>query len=585
MSRVRAVVGGLALAATLSGCVGLHADSTITPGLEFGPERPERVVYLPPGPQANASAEATIRGFLRAAAVSGEGITVARSFLTDSLAETWKPDAHADIVEEGIQGPLRQIGSTGYELSGALVGTVDASGRLVPAPADATITVRIGLVREAGQWRISELPDGFGRWLSRGAFSQLMSAVDLHYLAGDDLLVPDVRYLVSDSLATRLAQAQLGPIPGYLTGAVSSDLTGLRLLVDAVTVADGVASVDFAAARVSPDPAARRGMWGQLVATVTQAPTVTHVAVTVEGASLDLQGLAPPVAAPEDVGFREAAVPATSLPLLRLGTALYPLDPARLSQGDLDTVVEKPSEFPDVGTQFTDIAMTPTGTEIAAVGGGELARFRRGMGESVPNFGSGLTGPAYDPDGWLWVAGRAGVQRTGAIWVLDGRSWPPGSEAAAPRPLLAPWLAERRPVAIALSADGARAAVISTDTRGRGPRLEIAGVLRDAAGAPTALAAEPLRLAPSLTRITDVAWIGATEVAVLASSDTEAVAPHVVTLGQQVRPLPVAPGAEAITTLGGERRIVVTTADGLLLRAGGTWQRVGVGDDLVVAGR
>ena len=255
MSRVRAVVGGLALAATLSGCVGLHADSTITPGLEFGPERPERVVYLPPGPQANASAEATIRGFLRAAAVSGEGITVARSFLTDSLAETWKPDAHADIVEEGIQGPLRQIGSTGYELSGALVGTVDASGRLVPAPADATITVRIGLVREAGQWRISELPDGFGRWLSRGAFSQLMSAVDLHYLAGDDLLVPDVRYLVSDSLATRLAQAQLGPIPGYLTGAVSSDLTGLRLLVDAVTVADGGASVDFAAARVSPDPA------------------------------------------------------------------------------------------------------------------------------------------------------------------------------------------------------------------------------------------------------------------------------------------------------------------------------------------
>ena len=127
--------------------------------------------------------------------------------------------------------------------------------------------------------------------------------------------------------------------------------------------------------------------------------------------------------------------------------------------------------------------------------------------------------------------------------------------------------------------------MISTDTRGRGPRLEIAGVLRDAAGAPTALAAEPLRLAPSLTRITDVAWIGATEVAVLASSDTEAVAPHVVTLGQQVRPLPVAPGAEAITTLGGERRIVVTTADGLLLRAGGTWQRVGVGDDLVVAGR
>ena len=305
-------------------------------------------------------------------------------------------------MEEGIQGPLRQIGSTGYELSGALVGTVDASGRLVPAPADATITVRIGLVREAGQWRISELPDGFGRWLSRGAFSQLMSAVDLHYLAGDDLLVPDVRYLVSDSLATRLAQAQLGPIPGYLTGAVSSDLTGLRLLVDAVTVADGVASVDFAAARVSPDPAARRGMWGQLVATVTQAPTVTHVAVTVEGASLDLQGLAPPVAAPEDVGFREAAVPATSLPLLRLGTALYPLDPARLSQGDLDTVVEKPSEFPDVGTQFTDIAMTPTGTEIAVVGA--LPARHGGVG---PQFRQRADRPGIRSR-WLAVGGRTG---------------------------------------------------------------------------------------------------------------------------------------------------------------------------------
>ena len=111
-------------------------------------------------------------------------------------------------------------------------------------------------------------------------------------------------------------------------------------------------------------------------------------------------------------------------------------------------------------------------------------------------------------------------------------------------------------------------------------------VVRDEAGAPTGLSAMPIRLAPSLQRIRDVVWIDSTELAVLAATTAkDPVVPQLVTLGQQVQALPEVADARHISTLGGERRLVVTAPDGVFLRAGGTWQRVGVGEDIVVAGR
>lgn len=588
MSRRRwaALMAGGSLA--LGGCVGLHPDPAISPGLTVGADSQDRVVYVPPGPQENSTAEAIIRGFVRANASSGEGITVARSYLTRTLAGSWNPDARTDVVST-TDGELRQVKPGLFELTSTLLGQVGDDGRYVPATVGKTSTLRLKVISEGGQWRISALPEGVGRWLARSAFNQLMSPVPLHYVSlGDpDTLIPDVRWFVRDQLASRLTRAQLGPIPSYLVGAVRTDLANLHLVVDAVPVRAGVASVDFAAARVSPDPRARRGMWGQLVATLTAAPNVSAVDVTVEGAALDVDGVSPPVARSSELGFRESVDPIVTQPLLRVGQGVYSVDPARFGQPGLDLVVEQSPVFPPITEQFTDLALAATGKELAAVAQGELARFRASEVASVPNFGTHLTGPAYDQRGWLFVGGRAGAKaETGAIWAVDTGVWPPTAAGGQARRISVPWLADRRPVAVAISADGARAAVVSTDAEDAHVRLDVVGVVRDDAGAPTGLSAMPIRLAPSLQRIRDVVWIDSTELAVLAATTAkDPVVPQLVTLGQQVQALPEVADARHISTLGGERRLVVTAPDGVFLRAGGTWQRVGVGEDIVVAGR
>ena len=51
-------------------------------------------------------------------------------------------------------------------------------------------------------------------------------------------------------------------------------------------------------------------------------------------------------------------------------------------------------------------------------------------------------------------------------------------------------------------------------------------------------------------------------------------------------PGPEIAGARTITTVNGERGLVVTTDDHqVLIRAGSRWQRVGEGTDLLVAAR
>ena len=74
---------------------------------------------------------------------------------------------------------------------------------------------------------------------------------------------------------------------------------------------------------------------------------------------------------------------------------------------------------------FPNSQLFGDGKELAGVAHGELARFRDAEAQSVPNFGTDLTGPAYDARGWLWVGGRAGSRgQAGAIWVVDSGVWP-----------------------------------------------------------------------------------------------------------------------------------------------------------------
>jgi hypothetical protein len=183
----------------------------------------------------------------------------------------------------------------------------------------------------------------------------------------------------------------------------------------------------------------------------------------------------------------------------------------------------------------------------------------------------------------LWIAG----QNDGAarIWAVNAAADPGSVERTRPSRVGADWLRGRSVTALRVAPDGQRVAVVSTDTKGADPRIDVAGVTRSTNGVPERLA-EPLRVAPTLTLVRDAVWVDQTTLAILGRIAPRAsVRVWTAAVGGRMQAAELADvaGAQSITTLSGERSLVATTDDGrVLLRAGSSWLEVAEGTDFAV---
>ena len=591
MRASRAGLVALLVAAMLGGCLGGQGDGRVRPGLDINAPGGEPAIYLPPGPQVGAAPESIIRGFLRAGAVTGDAITVAQSFLTRSATPRWNPDLGTVVIGGENEVKVVDNGDGRYAVSASLVGRIDARGRYSRASTAAEVTMSVRLVSVEGQWRLTELPGDFGRWMTQGGVRQLLQPVAVHYVAASsDALIPDVRWLSGDRLATRLVRAQLGAVPNYLEGAARTDLGGgVKLVVDAVPVVDGIATVDLGTVGLPTDVSARRNIWAQLVATLLQAPNVVAVEVAVEGAPLELPGVSGPVSSLSQWGLRTVALPSEADSLLRIGARVYPVDLDHVLEPGLESLTAAGSTFPAISGQWTNLARSFVGNEIAAVSvnGTALARWHPTGALPPAVFASRLTRPTYDRTNVLWVGGLgSGANASARLWALNAAVDPTNGEASTPYPVEVVWLSDRVVRSVDVSLDGLRVAIVSTDSAGVDARLDVAGINRRPNGLPVALAAVPMRLAAHLVDIRDATWISPTELGVLGRDPQEAEGgPFFVTLGDDTRKLSPLEGAHALTTLGGERGLALITANSVALRAGTRWITLPSATDLAVPAR
>ncbi|MFC7491631.1 MULTISPECIES: GerMN domain-containing protein [unclassified Knoellia] len=575
------------VAAVLAGCSGsVGAGRAVEPGLEVrgGEAQPVRAFF--PGPAEQATQQQIAAGFVRAGAASDGDYETARSFLTPEAAKAWVPEGEVLLYSTSTPLTVKPQPPNVAVLSGGVEGTIDINGRYVNAAPSTSRNVVFEFARVKGEWRISKVPKDFGRWITTSDLGNLLKPYTLHYLAKDRrALVPDRRWFPRDHLATRLARAQLADPPAYLAGSVRNDIPrGSRLTADSVSVNDGIARVEITGS-VPTDRVQRENVWAQLVSTLLQDSRVQAVTVRVGDVTLELPGVDLPVRTLQQVGFPDPPASSTGRPVVRRGDSLFLL-PSSSAAGRQP---EK-SGHVDLTRTFRSLAMSADSTEMTAVDpdGQGLSRFHGTTRYEMPFFGTKVGHPAYDTRGFLW-AGGIGLDEESdlRLWAFNMAGDPATQRQPAAKAVAADWLKERRVIESKPSPDGSRVAILHTAEDGSKPQLDLAGVVRGPGGEPTQLAA-PQRLGAKLVELAGLVWLSDLTVATLArrAGSTEKRRPYVISVDGQEQSLAEVSRGLAITSGGGERDILVTTSDGVVLsRAGQQWISLGPGTDVVIPAR
>jgi len=585
--RVRAALGVAVAMLLLAGCGGLSRSGEVQSGLDVGSGNPPVLGVNPPGPAPGATQDSIVRGFVRAGAASDAAYDNARAFLSSPMSERWKPDRTLVLLADDVAPRATLIDAAKVKLTARAAGTVDADGRYTAARPGAVVSATFGLSTVGGEWRISELPDGFGRWITSSQVSRLVQPYDVHYVStSQHALVPDTRWFPVDKLATRLARAQLAPVPGHLEdAAVTAVPLGARLLGDAVSIESGVATVNLLSVeKLSSGESTRQNLWAQFVSTLTQDTNVSRVELSVNGVPVNVDGLDGPASSLSDVGFSTPTVPVLARPVVRRGDDVVSFDPSTLG-GKEPRQPAVSGSYPQVLHTFHRLALASDGSEIAGVDpdGNGISRWRGTNRYEVSLAATDVGNPAYDRRGYLWMGGVGSKgAKSPRLWVVDLAANPAAPGAAA-TPVAAAWLDGRRVVEARVAPDGDRVAVLSTRLDGSDTRIDVAGVVRTGGGHPQRLAA-PLRTGASLSRATSIAWLDDRTLAALGVLDGKVLRPVIVSVGGEVRGLTPVPDAVSIASTGGERDLWVVSSNGRLhSRAGSQWVDSGPATDLAVA--
>jgi hypothetical protein len=503
----------------------------------------------------------------------------------------------ADVIVYDGDLAFRQVDEDSVEVTASVLARVTPDGRYVEQPPGVRERLVLGLTKVGGEWRIELPTSGFGLWLDNDQFNRVFANRFIYYVTRPGgSLVPDSRWFPNGPrLATTLARAQLSTVPPHLAGAVTTGVpAGTRLAVNAVPVSNGKAQVNLSSQALSADPAGRAAMWAQLTKTLSQVASVSSVALAVDNTPLELPGGVTSVGSASELGYDVVPKASIDTALVRSGDLIRRIDPRYVPDNQASKRPDLKPKDSDVGRipdTWRSLALSADGKQVAAVAGNrsELSIWRATEPvRPVAPFATALIRPVYDPGGYLWIAGAddAGDDR---VFVLDAVSNDPN---ATPKPVSTPWLKNRLVKTLAMSADGARLLVVTTDRAGLDEQLGLSGVVRAPNGEPKSLT-EPLRQAQSLTRIQDVTWLDPTSYALLGQVRSgDPMRPWLATIGagvdgtrSQAGRLNAVPGAVSITSVGGPREILIVRSDArILARAGSNWPPIARGSDVLVPG-
>jgi len=542
-------------AVLLSGCSTVPSNSPTVPITQVAEPTDGAVGIEPLSPSPGATPEEVVSGFIDASASSVRRHPVARQYLSEQAAGSWEDGDGVTVLSADYARVQTQPGTV--QVTANQVGTVDERGVFTVGNGDVFVHA-FTLVEEAGEWRITDPPDGL--LLLEPDFARTYEQVDAYFLDPTGTrVVPDPRYLVDGEAQPNVMVQRLldGPSPAIAAGVVNP-LSGAELR-STVSTSGQTATVDLT---FPPDvsDATLTGAAGQLVWSLEQLG-LQSVVVLRDGQPLRLPGVPEAQRVDDWAGLDPDAAPADAVGHYLADGALRRADgtaapgPAGAGAYGLSSAGVSVDARSSVLGLMAGVSTTvsPSGapaTLWAGPYGGDLAPVLNGSSFTAPTTAA--------PRAEVWT-------------VRDGSEVVRLPSGGVPQTVSATTLAGLgRTSTFQLSPDGVRAAVVVEGPQGG--QLYVGTVVR----AEDVVSVRDLRsVAPSVRQVVDVAWRNAGTLMLLAGDpSTDRTVPYTVGVdGWLLTDVPLSglPG-QPTSLAAAPGRQPLASADGQMWQfAGGSW--------------
>ncbi|MEY4061068.1 MAG: hypothetical protein RIQ31_730 [Actinomycetota bacterium] len=501
----------------LTGCAQIPTNGLIKTGQDLQPAlESDFLYYSPTGPVEDATKYEILAGFLNAGTGPQNDYSTAREFLSEDLRANWKPSQRT-LIQAGSR--LLTVNSDNSASASISVSAqIGDQGEFESLPANSTEYLNFKFIKEDGQWRISSAPNL--TVVIEPVFEVIFRSYSVYFYDNEfEYLVPDVRWFPSRaSTTTRLVDALLNGPSDWLAPAVTSAIpAGTELAVNAVTVNQGLASVDLSAAALKATVGKRPYMEAQIRETLLPLSSVYNVQVLIEQTPQDIQ----------DINSLVPAIRSTSPVVLVDGNLKH----ADLS-ASTDVIGAKPILQQLDSTEF---ALTDDEKYLLLRTSDGIYSRRFGiLGAKTDRLvaGTDFLAPAIDRQNFAWAMPSAA---NSPVFVFDSL----GKQVQ----FASGWLHGLERSQFSISPEGSRAAVIAGTGANR--RLYVMSIIRDQFGKPISFGL-PVKPYVEISSVTSVSWVGLTSLAILDQGIGEYTTPKILTIGGLSRALPQVLHAKAI---------------------------------------
>lgn len=282
---MRRLVPLVVLLAVCAGCATVpeSSDVQVLRSLPGGPD-----TRSPAGPEPGVDPFRLVREFIEASGSPANDYAAAREYLTDGADSNWNASARLTVIEDDTQAvpePGAAEGASRVRVTGTRIGSLGVDGSFTPGAS--TFSSTLNMVRERGEWRISDPPNGV--FVEYTAFQQAYQAATVSFVDPNrGTLVPDVRWVPAQpftSLPGRLLDLLLAGPSDALEGAVMTALpVGTRLRSNVLVDESGRSVVELTGLADLPERE-RRLIAAQIVGTLRTRVSAT-LALRADGEAL-----------------------------------------------------------------------------------------------------------------------------------------------------------------------------------------------------------------------------------------------------------------------------------------------------------